>query len=291
MSRLAITVDHELPSQGGDPDCCGIQPAARIAKVCARFDAPVTWFPDALGWGGHRGVHDQLRGFLDAGHELGAHVHPEHREAGGSCDRTARLDALVSETVEWVTGIGASPVAVRAGAWRLPSGDRWGDTMRAHGLQVDSSVVPGRRLRGTYDFRSAPSLGVWRFDGHPAQLAADGSLVEAAVATARIGALRDLGGLVRLRGGAPGCHAPRKRTAIPWRLAALGVAALDPCAHPSGNLMSVLHIGSQRPLHVCVLHTQRFSMSAERGLSALLGFARHQGWALTTLSDGALACV
>jgi hypothetical protein len=288
--RLAVTVDHELPSRGGDPDCCGLGPAVRIAQVCRRFACPVTWFPDALGWGEHRGVWDQLREFQDAGHELGAHVHPEHREEGGSCDRTSRLDDWVSETVDWVSRFGPPPTAVRAGAWRLPLDERWGDTMRIHGLRVDSSVVPGRRLRGVYDFRSAPRMGVWRFQGHPVRAVSDGSLVEAPVATARIGALRDLVGLMRLRGGAPGCHAPRRRGAIPSRLAALGVAALDPCAHPWDNLLSVVQLGAPRPLYVCVVHTQRFSRRAERGLSDLLAFARVHDWQLTTLSEGALAC-
>ncbi len=289
MTTLCITVDHEVPSVGGDLACCALRPAERIAARCAAFDAPVTWFPDALALGGSIEVKRQLSNFALQGHELGVHVHPEHREAATTCVSARELDRWTAECVAWLVDLGVRPTAIRAGAWSVPT-EGWGRLMTRHDLSVDSSILPGRWLRGRYDFRGSSGDAWWPFQSNPMYRQRDADLLELPVTTGWLGRRRDLAGLTRVRGGAPGCgEGSRRRSAGFARLMALGTGVLDPCAQPPGNLRRLLE-QEGRDLFVAVVHTQRYSEAADFGLLALLEHARQRNWAFATLTEAARLC-
>jgi peptidoglycan/xylan/chitin deacetylase (PgdA/CDA1 family) len=193
MIECIFTLDYEIYGNGqGSLRDLVLDPTQRLAEVFREFDAPFVVFAEAVEFSKMEetqsdpdiaGVPAQLRELSRAGHEIALHLHPwwaKARYEGGRwhfdwSERNIgtlephRVEAIVSGAIRYLREAlddpSFKPLAFRAGQWAIQPTPVIGGVLARHGVQVDSSVFKGGRLRGLgLDYRPAlGNGGSWRF--------------------------------------------------------------------------------------------------------------------------------
>lgn len=222
VDRILHTFDHELflGPYSGSVERCMIEPGNRIIELFRKHSATAIFFVDSTYLtrvekddpAAYAKVSDQIGAILDAGCEIGLHLHPHWLDAvASSCQGWCledvsryRLHALDNETLAHVfatslesltraakrAGQAASITTFRAGGWSLQPFDRLGELFRKYGIAMDFSVTPGfhkvRLPAHFYDYRQAPKdRAVWKFSTDPCRPDPGGDLVEVPVTAFR----------------------------------------------------------------------------------------------------------
>lgn len=237
-AHLILTVDYELFGDGsGCLDVCVLQPAERMLQIAARFDAPVTFFAEALEFialsneQGDDRATVQLQKALAYGHDVQLHLHPQWAGACFDIDRGWQVDmarwrigdlpaeeveGLIRQGKQWLKVEVAANVpgyrclAFRAGGWCIQPSAHVIQALRREGFMVDSTVAPGQWRPGCgewSDFRAAPDLPFWKTQEDVCIPDPQG-LWEVPIAAGSIGRLRHLRSLTAARKQADGGMAP-----------------------------------------------------------------------------------
>ncbi len=265
--HLIITIDYEIFGNGqGCLNHCLLDPADQMMKIASRFNAPLTFFVEALEfmamerYEGETRVRQQLgRAVRNAGHDAQLHLHPQWWEAERGKDGGWKLNmsrwrigdlesSLIADMVasgkSWLKEVVDSPgyecIAFRAGGWCIQPAKNVLPVLRAKGIRIDSTVAPGFWNASPdewCDFREAPALPYWSVDRDVCKVAKS-ELLEVPITTGHIGPLRHLRSLFLARSGdalAPGCTGCYKGADGPFgralgklsKLARLGHVMLD----------------------------------------------------------------
>lgn len=202
MRHLILSVDYEIFGNGsGDVRRHAVDPAAEMARVCERFQAPLTVFFEAeeyvafdqhaealkkgLGYDPAALIRQQIISLVRRGHNVQLHLHPQWHGAryeGGRWrlnPQQMTVDSLFesqSEVTDYVAGrkrlieemvaAGNSSRKVRAyraGAFCAQPGRKLLAALAECEIVIDSSVVKGlHSVREGFDYRGAPSAkGPW----------------------------------------------------------------------------------------------------------------------------------
>ena len=237
-SHLVLTVDYELFGDGsGSLDACVLKPADQMMRIAEGFDAPVTFFVEALECMalaeqlGDRRAQKQMGRALGRGHNVQLHLHPQWMNAVYDVsghwlldNRYWRIGDLseneVNEILQrgknWLEAEVARNVpdyrclAFRAGGWCIQPSDAIIKGMQKYGLFVESTVAPKayNPVKGEWcDFRDAPELPYWFIDRNVCEPSSSG-IIEVPIATGKIGRLRHLKALKASRSAGNGGMAP-----------------------------------------------------------------------------------
>jgi len=140
-------------------------------------------------------VRQHIASLASAGHEIGLHIHPhweDTKRVDGRWDFSGTRYKLADFSDEEIAGIVGRYASVlndlcdgtvqtyRAGGFCTEPFVRIRDPLKRAGITVDSSVVPGLRIRDPekgVDFRAAPRGDWWTFDDTPA-VAESGEFLE-----------------------------------------------------------------------------------------------------------------
>lgn len=315
------TVDVEIFGDGsGCVQGCVVDPTRALLDVAERHGARLTLFVDALGFSVMdratpeevKPLRDLLAEALGRGHPLALHLHPQwsgatHTAAGWQVDPDGwrlggrdpvEVGELVARAHAWLAEVAQSVdvdwtcPAFRAGALAVSPSTGLGAALASVGIAVDSSVAPGRVARGAgaHDFRKVPSERWWRWTDAVTQ-ADGGPRFEVPIATSEVGALSELGSLVRRRSRSRFAHTCRPGpTATPWwKLGHLGTLMLDVCAHSAPELIALAQdwaVGPG-PLPVCATgHSKNATPEALEALEGLLAWVHQQpGWQFSSYDD------
>lgn len=206
MSReLVISVDYEIFGNGtGDVRQHMTQPTERMARICEAHGAPLTVFFEveeylaferhreeliqSLGYDPAAEIRAQIKSFVQRGHDIQLHLHPEwygaRLEAGQwalrmdrqtvdslfeaeteACGYIAERKAVIDEILA-EAGSSERVSVYRAGAFSAQPGKKLIGALRANGITIDSSVVQGLTRQNAHvrlDYRNAPCRkGPWR---------------------------------------------------------------------------------------------------------------------------------
>ena len=221
-------------------DACVLRPANRMIEVAEKFEAPLTFFAEALEFiAMSEQVKEyrptkQLNSALTRGHDVQLHLHPQwqrarydHRQRQWRVDmaRWRIGDLSQKETQElirigkqWVEGEVAKHVpgfrclAFRAGGWCIQPAGSVVSSLVNLDFRIDSTVAPGlwNPAPGEWsDFRKVPSLPWWRVSGDVCVKCQEGKLIEVPIVTGRIPRWKHLSALKQHRavngGLAEGC--------------------------------------------------------------------------------------
>ncbi|MBF0610474.1 MAG: hypothetical protein G8345_17240 [Magnetococcales bacterium] len=198
MITLYYTADYELfmGCNHLSPQQALLEPTADLLEQCEQWQIPLTLFADVAclwrfrQWGEHDFVElaeGQLQQAVATGHDVQLHLHPHwlvaerqgkgfHFPANAYALATMATDekecarhihALVQQGVDYLQAL-LRPVkahyrctAFRAGGYRLdPRRELLLSILSDHGLQVDSSIIPGYRQAGV-DFSQEPTHPGW----------------------------------------------------------------------------------------------------------------------------------
>lgn len=221
MPSIIITVDYELPGNGsGDVRTSVIEPTERLLKILGSRNIKMTVFFEIeefltfkkytndlrrqLGYDPALLVEEQLKKMVQAGHEIGLHIHPQwigaHYDGTdfmlfpeNQClydvfktedemttylnDRVTKLKTLVKkyDSLSEIT-------CFRAGGLALCPEKLTLSAIRSLGIKADSSVVAGLYRVGkaiNVDYRNAPySSGFWRITDNVCKEYPKGEIIE-----------------------------------------------------------------------------------------------------------------
>lgn len=316
--RLMVTVDYEVFGNGrGCVDACVVEPAQHLLELAQDRSVPLTLFVEATefaamdraGIPAVGRVKDQLRRAVDAGHDLGLHIHPQWWRAPYN-GRWAvlperriadlppeRIRALLEEGISWIQSVVPdwSCTVFRAGALSIQPSNSVTEALLEFGIQVDSSVAPGRFVSGQswFDFRQVPDRCWWRIDGDVC-VEGTGPMIEVPIATGAISARTDFASILKSRGlrNPPGCRrGPRVPPVleVSSRFAGLGRVMLDFCRHDGDRLTEIAaqwcaRGGVGTPV-VAIGHTKNTTDHALENLGAFIDRSRAAGIQPGTFGD------
>ncbi len=208
---LVVSLDYELFfKRSGSVEKCLIEPTDLVVDFANKRGIPLTFYVDAgmlcrmegMAPKNARIASDYTRikrhiaSFVEAGHEIGLHIHPHWEDTSWSDDgwdfsaSRYRLDQFSENEVRDIVArysgvlkdICASDVkSYRAGGFCIEPFDQIRDSLLSEGIAIDSSVVPGACLNDPekgFDFRSADDRGWWFFDDSPMQICSNGPFLE-----------------------------------------------------------------------------------------------------------------
>ena len=175
--QLLLTLDYEIFGNGsGDVRQHMVEPTEQMARICERYEAPLTIFfeaeeylafcrnardlEQALGYDPARLIREQVRSLVSRGHDFQLHLHPQWYGARLEEDRRwklgvkATVDDLfesVEETAAYIGErkqmleemTGREVTAYRAGAFSARPGKKLLAALAANNIKFDSSVVRG----------------------------------------------------------------------------------------------------------------------------------------------------
>ena len=224
MIECIFTLDYEIYGNGqGSLRDLVLDPTQRLAEVFQEFDAPLVVFAEAVEFAKMEeaqcdpdigGVRAQLRELRAAGHEIALHLHPwwaNARHEGGRwhldwsersiCALQAeRVEAIVSEAIRYLreslNDPHFTPFSFRSGLWVMQPTAVIAKVLAQHGVEVDSSLFKGGRIRGLgIDYRPAvPNGSSWRFSDDVNIPDPHGPLLEIPIHTQMVPFWRMLGG-------------------------------------------------------------------------------------------------
>lgn len=321
MIECIFTLDYEIYGNGqGSLRDLVLDPTQRLADVFREFDAPFVVFAEAVEFGkmeeaqcdpDSAGVRAQMRELRAAGHEIALHLHPwwaNARHEGGRWHldwsernicalQPERIEAIVSNAIRYLreslNDPHFTPLSFRSGLWMMQPTPVIAKVLARHGVQVDSSLFKGGRVRGLgLDYRPAMANGSsWRFGNDVNMPDSHGTLLEIPIHTQMVPFWRMLGGKrlmlhTKTRKASEGSPLPRNwldfvRLRYPRKL--------DFCrmtfAEMREAVTGVLEEGQRRKEHspiVAIGHSKDFvDPDAVRGF---LTFLQERGVAVTTFS-------
>lgn len=175
--QLLLTLDYEIFGNGsGDVRQHMVEPTEKMARICERYEAPLTIFfeaeeylgfcrnardlEQALGYDPARLIREQVRSLVSRGHDFQLHLHPQWYGARLEEDRRwklgvkATVDDLFESSEETAVYIGERKqmleemtgrevTAYRAGAFSARPGKKLLAALAANNIKFDSSVVRG----------------------------------------------------------------------------------------------------------------------------------------------------
>lgn len=218
--RTLLTLDYEVffGQQTGSVERCLIEPTEALVSLAARHGGTLVFFVDAgyllrlraeMSKSGRlqrdwSAVSRQLDVLVTAGHEIQLHVHSHwersYWDADRSCwqldlsryalhsfDRGEVADIVTRYTDELRRIAGRDAAMVyRAGGWVIQPFAHLRDALAASGVWIDSTVFHGGHVDNDvarFDFRSAPTDEVWRFDADPLRPDPNGRFLEVAISS------------------------------------------------------------------------------------------------------------
>jgi|GEM_PF-448311 len=218
--HVICTVDHEVFGNGsGCVDRCVVDPMTRCLAEMDRHRAVLTFFVDSAEFlsmrmaGGRLGeactrVESQLADAAADGHTVQLHLHPQWLNAAWMEGQwrldfsrwrigdlsTDEITSLIESGIRYLRSVvGPDPrhlCAFRAGGWAIqPARDTLAALSR-NGVVIDSTVAPGcyHSAKGDwYDFRDCPDAPCWPVADDVCRAANPQALLEAPIATARVG--------------------------------------------------------------------------------------------------------
>jgi hypothetical protein len=224
MIECIFTFDYEIYGNGqGSLRDVVLDPTERLAEVFQEFEAPFVVFAEAVEFARMEeaqsdpdtaGVRAQLRELREAGHEIALHLHPwwaraRHEDGHWHLDwsersicalQPERVEAIVSEAIRYLreslNDPHFTPLSFRSGLWVMQPTPVIAKVLARHGVQVDSSLFKGGRVRGLgFDYRPAMANGSsWRFDNDVNVPDPHGTLLEIPIYTQMVPFWRMLGG-------------------------------------------------------------------------------------------------
>jgi peptidoglycan/xylan/chitin deacetylase (PgdA/CDA1 family) len=224
MIECIFTLDYEIYGNGqGSLRDLVLDPTQRLAEVFREFDAPFVVFAEAVEFGKMEeaqcdpdtaGVRAQMRELRAAGHEIALHLHPwwaNARYEGGRWHldwsernicalQPDRVEAIVSNAIRYLreslNDPHFTPLSFRSGLWMMQPTPVIAKVLARHGVEVDSSLFKGGRVRGLgLDYRPAMATGrSWRFSNDVNTPDPHGTLLEIPIHTQMVPFWRMLGG-------------------------------------------------------------------------------------------------
>ncbi|AOS97215.1 hypothetical protein AUP74_01784 [Microbulbifer aggregans] len=221
--KTLLTLDYELffGQKTGTPKACLIDATERLLEELNKFDARAVFFVDAAylvrlryfaqtkekASEDYSAVIRQIRNLETQGHQIQLHIHPHWYDTTYDGDnwkidtRRYRLGDWSREEVGKIitdcTGelnrhLRNKVFAFRAGGWCVQPWQHISRFMKANGITMDCTVYNGGQcLNGPhlFDFSSAPSMGIWKFESEPCRLIRDGSFTELPISSVRVSPL------------------------------------------------------------------------------------------------------
>ena len=210
-SVLVLSQDYELFfKDSGTIENCLIEPSKRLLQFSRDHGLAITFFVDAgmlRCFDRHANsstaikraaatVRENLRLISAEGHEIGLHVHPHWEDTRWVDGRwhfsgtryqlrdfsDAEIADIFDHYFQVLQDLSVTPVqSYRAGGFCIEPFDRLSAAMQAHGITVESSVVPGAKLVDAdkgFDFSSLPDQAWWYFDETPLTPEKVGAFIE-----------------------------------------------------------------------------------------------------------------
>jgi hypothetical protein len=209
--KIHLSFDYELffGANSGTVHKCMLEPTERLLVLATKHQVPLIFFVDAgyifaLQKHAHETacakdydlVKNQLLKILQAGHEIGLHIHPHWEDSSysnGSWNISTRRYKLAdfSETeahqiftkyhqaLTDVTGVPCK--SFRAGGWCIQPFSHMRKALSDNGIYTDSSVYPGGHHDSpahAFDFRNAPQQDEWRFESNECEISESGRFHE-----------------------------------------------------------------------------------------------------------------
>jgi len=224
MIECIFTLDYEIYGNGhGSLRDLVLDPTQRLAEVFQEFDAPFVVFAEAVEFAkmeeaqcdpDSAGVRAQLRELRAAGCEIALHLHPwwaraRHEDGRWHLDwsernictlQPDRVEAIVAEAIRYLreslNDPHFTPLSFRSGLWAMQPTPVIAKVLARHGVEVDSSLFKGGRVRGLgLDYRPAMANGSsWRFSNDVNMPDPRGTLLEIPIHTQMVPFWRMLGG-------------------------------------------------------------------------------------------------
>jgi hypothetical protein len=224
MIECIFTLDYEIYGNGqGSLRELVLDPTQRLAEVFQKFDAPFVVFAEAVEFGKMEEaqcdpdtarVRAQMRELRAAGHEIALHLHPwwaNARYEGGRWHldwsernicalQPERVEAIVSNAIRYLRDSlndpHFTPLSFRSGLWVMQPTPVIAKVLARHGVEVDSSLFKGGRVRGLgLDYRPAIATGrSWRFSNDVNMPDPHGTLLEIPIHTQMVPFWQMLGG-------------------------------------------------------------------------------------------------
>ena len=193
MIEFIFTIDYEIYGNGeGSLRELVFEPTNRLVSVFKEYNATFVVFAEALEFrkieeyradDAVGSVRTQLCQLLEEGFEIGLHLHPwwsnarhvngrwclDYRERNLCGFSAQRVEEVVGSAVDYLREAmeapAYAPVSFRAGLWLMQPTKVMGSVLSRHGVQVDSSVFKGGRIRDVgVDYRPALRNGYyWHF--------------------------------------------------------------------------------------------------------------------------------
>jgi hypothetical protein len=224
MIKCIFTLDYEIYGNGvGSLRNLVLDPTQRLADVFYEFGAPFVVFAEAVEFRKMEeaqcdpdtaGVRAQMRELRAAGHEIALHLHPwwaNARYEGGRWHldwsernicalQPERIEAIVSEAIRYLRDSlndpHFTPLSFRSGLWVMQPTPVIAKVLARHGVEVDSSLFKGGRVRGLgFDYRPATANGSsWLFSDDVNMPDPHGTLLEIPIRTQMVPFWRMLSG-------------------------------------------------------------------------------------------------
>jgi hypothetical protein len=175
--QLLLTLDYEIFGNGsGDVRQHMVEPTEQMARICERYEVPLTIFfeaeeylafcrnardlEQALGYDPARLIREQVRSLANRGHDFQLHLHPQWYGAKledrrwklgvkatvddlfESSEEADRYICVRKALLEELTD-GRQVIAYRAGAFSARPGEKLLAALAANKIKFDSSVVRG----------------------------------------------------------------------------------------------------------------------------------------------------
>ena len=214
---LLVSQDYELFfQQSGSIDKCLFEPTNMLLDFAEQFGVRITFFIDAgmlcrmqkLALANASMANDlsRIQRHIESlhvrGHEIGLHIHPHWEDTKWTGDAwefsgtryqlrdfsADKVSDIVSRYTTALNELCDGTVKVfRAGGFCVEPFDLLKTPLLENGISIDSSIVPGARLKDAdkgFDFTSVPNKSWWHFEESPLRSRSDGRFLEIPITTA-----------------------------------------------------------------------------------------------------------
>jgi hypothetical protein len=210
-SVLVLSQDYELFfKDSGTIENCLIEPSERLLKFSRDRGLAITFFVDAgmlRCFDRHASsstairraaasVRENLSRISGEGHEIGLHIHPHWEDTRWVDGRwrfantryqlrdfsDAEIADIFDQYFRVLQDLSLTPVrSYRAGGFCIEPFERLSAAMKAHGITIESSIIPGAKLVDAdkgFDFSSLPDRAWWYFAKTPLRPEKAGAFIE-----------------------------------------------------------------------------------------------------------------